>query len=622
MKSKQNYFLFIFSIFLIACNSGVNEKHIEKIDPADSIALAQVFQQVYMPGANEDSLLHVAKTLFDKEPLLEDVYQYNLLRNDIMKGRLAKADSALASVYNQYLADSLNFKWTKYLNLLASVSAYKNQQNEAVMYFRKALKLSEENDDKLQAATIRYNLANVFLSRTDYDTAHEYGSEAHTILNEIGDKQYLPMINGLLAVTTLHTSNDIDKANQYADEALLLSQENSNIQGLLLGYYAKGEVLAKQEKYAEAIEPLKSARELGEKFQQTQILISTGASLLTCYLGLKDYPNAIDIGKKTLDLARQVGNSDIEYSLNKNLGQGYAGIGDFSNAYLHTQRAEQEYREKSNKENQEIIQNLLISFESEKKNNIILSQENKLKGHLNWIILLVALSVLILSVLFFLQRISANKQKALEIQKEKEVLQALTDGEEMERSRVSGELHDGIGSQLTAIKLMLENSVQSSDSKRLLKLVQDVLNEVRLVAHNILPLSFDNHTLADALQDYCARNNTEELPINYFSNTYDLKLPKNLAHSLFRAVQELVQNAQKHANADHIHVQYLKGDGDLHLVIEDNGKGMDESEFTESDGLRFLKRRLESLGADFDLTSEIGEGTIARIVLRRETASA
>ena len=60
----------------------------------------------------------------------------------------------------------------------------------------------------------------------------------------------------------------------------------------------------------------------------------------------------------------------------------------------------------------------------------------------------------------------------------------------------------------------------------------------------------------------------------------------------------------------------------MHLVIEDNGKGMDESEFTESDGLRFLKRRLESLGADFDLTSEIGEGTIARIVLRRETASA
>lgn len=611
------YFL-IFTIIFTACRPANRQENLNKFDPADSILLTGVFHQMLLPGANEDSLLTVAGEMFNREPLLDDVFYYNTLRNDIMKGRMAKADSTLTGIYEQYLADSVNYKWAKYLNLMASVAAFKIQQNDAVMYFQKALKLTEDNDDKLQSATIRFNLANIFLSRTDYKTAHEYGTEAYALLKEIDDKQYLPLIKGLLAVTTLHTNNNLTVADDYATKALALSKENNNIQGLLLGYYAKGEVLVKQDKFLEAIEPLKNAKELGEKFQQKQIVTSTGASLLVCYLGLKDYNKAINEGLKTLELAREIGNSDIKYSLNKNLGESYSRLGDYENAYIFTQKAEQQYREKSNKENQEIIQNLLISFESEKKNNIILTQENKLQERFIWIIILVALTVLILSILFLLQRISINKHKALQTQKEKEVLQALTDGEEMERSRVSGELHDGIGSQLTAIKLSLENTDNKEQNQKPLEMVQEVLREVRMVAHNILPMDFETNTLAVALEEFCTRSSTDSLPIKFVSNAYDLMLPKNIAHSIFRVVQELVQNAAKHSDADNIYVQCLKGKDALHLNIEDNGQGIDENELTSTDSFRFLKRRLKRLGADFNIDSAKGKGTIVQIVLKTD----
>lgn len=615
MRLIQPIFFLLMLVFIIFCNSPPKKEPLRVTNKADSVAISDIFQRILQPGANEDSLINIAKVISENDETLQDVVQYNILRNSILKGRLHEADSALQQIYAQYEADTTNYIWAKYLNLLASVSAYKNQQNDAVLYFQKALKLCETHNDKVQSATIRYNLANIFLSRTDYESAKEYGLQAHEILTETNDKRYLPLINGLLAVSTLHTKNDLVSAMKYAEDALAMSKETNNIQGFLLAYYAQGEILVKQEKFQDAIEPLKKAQELGRQFQQTQIILSTGASLLTCYLGLKEYRNGIQQGTETLELAQKTGQSDIEYSLYKNLGQCYSGLGDYKNAFAFTQQAEKLYREKSNVENQEVIQNLLISYESEKKNNIILQQENKLQRNHFQIITLLGISLLIATAGFLTSRIYKSRNRALRAQKEKEVLQALTDGEERERIRISGELHDGIGSQLTAIKLNLENMENQEINKQPIQMVRDVHRELRMVAHNIMPLDFETHSLAQGLQEFSARSNSEALKISFFSNAYDLKLQKNMAHSLYRAVQELVQNAIKHAQADSIYIQCLKGDDNLHISIEDDGIGIDEEKIGKSEGFRFLKHRLERLGADFELVSTKDKGTIARIIL-------
>lgn len=617
MKILSRICLTVFLIFIASsCDQQDKKQPASKINPQDSIAMSTVFQQALLPTANEDSLKNIANGLLKKDPNLKDIHQYNSLRNDIMKGRLDQAGEELEKIYLEYEKDSVNYKWAKYLNLLASVSAYKNKQNDAVTYFRKALVLCENNNDKLQTAAIRYNLANIFLSRTDYKTAHDYAIEAHSLLEEIKDVQYLPIVKGLLAVTTLHTSKDLQVAEKFADGSLELSEQHKNLQGFMLAYYAKGEILAKQDKFQEAIEPLQKALNLGEQYRQTQITLSAGAALVTCYLGLKEYETAIKFGLKTLDLAQEAGVSDIEYSVNKNLGKSYAAMGDHKNAFHFIEKAEQQYREKSNTENEKVIQNLLISYETEKKNNTILMQENKLQEKSIWIIALAALSALILGILFFMQKLAANKQKMLTAEKEKEVLQALTEGEEMERSRLSGELHDGVGSQLTAIKLNLENMDDLQKLDQQLKLIKEVHREVRMVAHNLMPVDFESNTLAVGLKEFCERSSNESLPIQYFSNAYDFAIPKYKAHGLYRAVQELVQNAIKHAKAEQIFVQCLLGEDELHLSIEDNGIGMDISEDRSGEDFRFLKQRMAKMEADFEVISTKGNGTLAKIILK------
>ena len=73
-------------------------------------------------------------------------------------------------------------------------------------------------------------------------------------------------------------------------------------------------------------------------------------------------------------------------------------------------------------------------------------------------------------------------------------------GEEKERKRLAGELHDGIASNLVAIKLNLENhQTLNKETDKILELLEKTHQEIRLLAHNLAPLSFENQTLAMAL---------------------------------------------------------------------------------------------------------------------------
>src|SRR5690606_28970543 len=146
------------------------------------------------------------------------------------------------------------------------------------------------------------------------------------------------------------------------------------------------------------------------------------------------------------------------------------------------------------------------------------------------------------------------KYKLLMQMQERNLFFAVNDGEEKERKRMAYELHDGIASNLVAIKLQLENNTNNLSLSNTLDLIGNTHQEVRKIAHNLMPIDFKSQNLVEAIESFCQECNSAKLPVHFQTNSNQIHLNKEKSIVLYRTIQELIQNSLKHANAKQIDV--------------------------------------------------------------------
>lgn len=232
----------------------------------------------------------------------------------------------------------------------------------------------------------------------------------------------------------------------------------------------------------------------------------------------------------------------------------------------------------------------------------------------------IILSVVLLVFMLWRWRQAQHKHQNLLQEKKRAVHDAIREGEERERQRLQGELHDGIASNLIAIKLRLENLSQSTlDSDELLGLVNQTYGEVRRVAHNLSPLDFEQQSLSDALKEFVSRCSYDSCVVLFQELAVNeaVALPHEVSLILYRASQELVQNALKHAQASQIRLDMTWQKSTLQFKVEDDGVGFDADILNQrsNTGLSHLIRRLQKIGAIVIVQSVVGEGTQVSILL-------
>ncbi len=197
---------------------------------------------------------------------------------------------------------------------------------------------------------------------------------------------------------------------------------------------------------------------------------------------------------------------------------------------------------------------------------------------------------------------------------------------EGERRRMAAELHDQIGANLSAIKLMLQSATNSLhresvvDGQLLLECQQaleDTIRGVRDLCAEWRPSTLDYRGLVAALE-YCASQFERRtgVAIELELSAYDEPRPPEVELMLLRVVQEALRNCAAHACARRVRVVFRRRDDDMTLSIEDDGKGFDEralgsSVDGESPGIGLLNMRERALaaGASFSLESAQGCGT-------------
>jgi signal transduction histidine kinase len=215
-----------------------------------------------------------------------------------------------------------------------------------------------------------------------------------------------------------------------------------------------------------------------------------------------------------------------------------------------------------------------------------------------------------------------SQQKIVDLVKEQEVksINSFMSGQEKERNRIAAELHDRLGSLLSAVKLHFSSIEadlnESGDEERedfsfALKLLDNSVDEVRTISHNLSKGILMQFGLSEAIKNLRDTINTAgQLQIKFIEAGPGFNLNPEVEVELFRITQELITNAIKHSQADEIFVQLISDEEGLRIVVEDNGVGFDMRKLKEKGiGLLNLKSRVEKINGEYHIESSVGNGT-------------
>lgn len=351
----------------------------------------------------------------------------------------------------------------------------------------------------------------------------------------------------------------------------------------------------------------------------------------------EDLPAAIRQLQVSYDSAAAANLKNIMRKAAGLLAEAYAKKGDYAKAYQYEREARQISRLIYDQEKTREINFLESKYQHQKKETEIaflqvdnLSKQFALakRNKQLWIGGIVGTSLLlILGLLYFAsrqKRIIAEKDRALQLEqinmleRQQQVvsLQSMVNGQEMERSRIAKDLHDGLGGLFSTVKmhfsaLQHENSVLKENQlfSKSYELVDTAAKEVRRIAHNMMPDVLIKLGLLQAVQEFCnSVSASRQLQVTMLEYGMDTRLNSSTEVMLYRIIQELVNNIIKHARATEAIIQFNKQGDRLTITVEDNGAGFDLQP-SDGAGLSSVKSRVNYLNGQFSIDSERGIGT-------------
>ncbi len=218
-----------------------------------------------------------------------------------------------------------------------------------------------------------------------------------------------------------------------------------------------------------------------------------------------------------------------------------------------------------------------------------------------------------------------EKQKAAKILKEQEItiINAMIDGQEKERKELAEELHDNISSTLASANMQLtyliKNKSKIDNPNDILTKIASHITKAYEEVHNMAHLKnsgvMAQKGLLTAVKDLAKNVSiTNKIQIEIKGANLKNRIKNALEISIFRIIQELVNNIIKHANANEASISINHYDAILGIIVEDNGQGFQlKDSKNKGMGLSSIERRVENLGGTFEIDSFTGKGTTVLI---------
>lgn len=544
---------------------------------------------------------------------------------------------------------SSKLSYPKYISIANHIIGryYENKEDfgKATNYILTALKIEEQRKDEKRIADLYGELGNIYSYMEKFPIAMQYYQNALSIYQK---RKYTTGIANLLnQIGLLHlsreycetrtkeqTTNDIKTARSYFEKSKEQYENIRNDEGIAICNENLGLCYSKLKQPEIALRFLLNALNYYRKTGNWSGIIAAYDNLGSAYNLLKQYNKSIEYFKQCIHESQQRNfTSGIQF-IYERLAQVYDNAHDYKNARDYYVKYMIVRDSIYNAEKSKQVFELEEKYRSEKKEKEILALTLEEKNRGLYIYILSSIIILLSLAGFFLvlrtrskrliaeQAIELKEQKIKEMEKERLLLatQSVLEGEEAERQRMARDLHDGLGGLLSGVKLSLNNmkgnTILSNESvndfDHALGLLDSSINELRRVAHNMMPEVLVHLGLKDALSDFCENlNESNSMNIRFqFIGQFE-RVEQKLEIGTYRILQELINNAIKHSEAGELIVQMIQEPNRLCLIVVDDGKGFDVNSVNQGKGigLSSVKSRIESLNGRIDIYSEPGKGT-------------
>ena len=631
-----------------------------------------VSSEGFAQNENINNLLTTLKTS------KEDTFRINIL-NEIQAAYL-DADNDSALFYNKQaeaLISKLHAESMRYRCYHAFVKIYhaKFDNVRAVDYCLKAIAVATESKDDFQKANSYRALFSLYWNLRKKDSAIKYSAYAMDLTEKIKDTNNVATMYGNLS--RMYNEMELyDKAIAFGKMGIALGEQYKDFKGMLISLNNLGNCYLSSDRNAEAITIFERLLSEGQKYGRSRSVLNALINLGAIYFDLADEKNLTRIAKKMKDMESTFDGADHNGASYRHLVYGYDytlqkrfdiaekefmdGLKiaetdsilvpmqslylamsiikyakqDFAGAAVWDDKWGAVEQSMNKQEMAEYAVDIEARYATESKEAKIKLQASQLKQKsiVNYILIGSGSALLIIFGLLFInyrhnQKIQLQRINELETQQQLTATEAVLKGEEQERTRLAKDLHDGLGGMLSGIKYsfstMKGNLIMTPENNQAFERSMDMLDssikEMRRVAHNMMPEALVKFGLDTALKDFCNDiNNSGALKLSYQSfGLADSIIDQTIAITVYRIVQELINNTMKHAAAKTALVQVSKSNNQLTIAVEDDGRGFDINLLNQSKGIGWsnIQNRVDFLKGKLDVRSDSGKGTSVQIDL-------
>ena len=556
-------------------------------------------------------------------------------------------------------------------NMLA-VAYYRNGgYDKALHYNRRAYRIRKTENDPRKIGSSLNKFVNIFSDQIQLDSALKYANEAVDIFEELHDTSMWAV--SLNSVSSLyHKERDVNATFKYATQAYQLARKidfpyawagaagnlgnceeyKGNLaeaeewfmiaqEGFLivnsppdLATVANnlGMLKSKRRDFEGALKQYQIALDMSVQMNERMGIALYKANIGGAYNQMKKHDLAIPFFKESLAIAEseKLGRIRLQCYDGLAVAAAYKGNGQESEHYLglYKNLKDSLYSE----ERAEQLADMRTLYETEKKEreNEELRLENERKDQQKKRLLFGSIAVIfvLIAIGFLYYTNRKNKAAALhqaQLVKERERgLAAVFDATEEERKRIAKDLHDGIGQQLSGLRLswealqwrMKEKAPEEAEKiQKLTEVLDESATELRGISHQMMPKALQEKGLLAAIQDMLEKSlgvSEVQYQLEHFKVENE-RFDERVEIGMYRVAQELINNIVKHSKASQVMVQLYRNKGMLIMIIEDNGIGFSSQSKKDGIGLTNIFSRLNTVDGDVAWEPGPETGTVATV---------
>ncbi len=415
-----------------------------------------------------------------------------------------------------------------------------------------------------------FRVENMDSARHYYEELIRIGKDRTENLFKVTDA-----LHGLACIH--HTLDNIELAERYFEQSLTLAKEN-NLYGISYALY----------------------NDFAEKYDRS------GEFEKALSLKLEGYPYAF-----------QSGNKEFLSRADRELYRTYKSIGNYKEALHYYENYNDSIAVMRKQEALALKEAIEIKDGIAKQEKAIFDLEIKnANDKRSFLLLLGSFFIFVIGLTFWANLSLRKKNKILESQK-REIILAQLLGQNNERRRMAGELHDNLNTKIAAVRWQLEaiqvlgETDENNQLDKVISQVTDVYEDVRLIAQNMMPDIVEEIGLVNSLSSLIETlNEANKVKFHLVTVLKGDDFSRQISYPLYNIIFELINNILKHSQAADAWISISKSENaKINISVNDDGIGFSEENIVMGYGLKNITARIDNLNGHWQIESAPEKGT-------------